>query len=239
MKIVTHLSFNLAYALLPFKRNQDVIKILLGKSESEYSISVVDGWHNLEFLSGNIEGREVAEYVALQFPNRFLHESESDIQKKANSVAQSLEKDVLRKYPAHVSCVGVFLFHEREQDTIVALGSVVTLLWDGEKWYKPKEIGDYSLDVQHFPSDVSHFIGRGELKSDPMYIYLTDVVQCKPNQPLLFATDGLEKVLSLDEINLISEQVSDKTPKNLIKALLKEIEARKTQRDDISILVRL
>ncbi len=174
MDIVDIPEHHIAYAILPYKRNQDVIKITSGKRVPIFAVSIVDGWHNLDYLPGNKAGRDVAEFVAEKFPLEFFNEAKGTIQKKAEKVAASMESQVFQMYPKHASCVGIFLFHHHTHDIIVALGSVVVLWWNGKEWAKPKHVGDYSLDPKKFPSDVSRFVGRGELKTDPRYSYKPD-----------------------------------------------------------------
>ncbi len=239
MTIKTEKQLNLAYAQLPFKRNQDVIKIISSRGDLNYAVSVVDGWHNLDFIKGNKEGRVVAELVAENFPKEFLQSNVKNYQKRAEIVAKSMEERVLSMYSAHVSCVGAFLFSFENQDIIVALGSVVVLVRNENKWVKPKGIGNYWLDPDKYPSDVSRFIGRGELKrSDPLYSWMPEAVICPSKTSILLATDGLEKVFSVNDINSIASVQKNKTSQAIIFALLAEIRKRKIQKDDISILVR-
>lgn len=234
MDIRTIYKYNLAYSLFPFKRSQDVIRIDNYKG-GEFSVAVVDGWNNLDYLPDNVSGKRVAEFVAQEYPKKFI----SNPAKDAQHVAEEIDRQVLAMYPAHASCVGAFLFHFDDRDLIVAVGSVVVLYWDGNCWAKPKEIGDYSLDPKKFPSDVSTFFGRGELKADPLYRCHADVVKVSSQTPVLFASDGLEKVLTNQEINSIVPLGSKSSPKTLVSRILTEVKAKGTQNDDISVLVRL
>lgn len=155
--------------------------------DGDYCFAVVDGWDNPEYYSDNVTGKRVAEYVAKAFPRKFRTSRES-----AQHVADEIDKQVLAMYPVHASCVGAFLFHVKNSDISVAVGSVVVLIWGASHWVKPKEIGDYSLDPKKYPSDVSMFFVRGELKSDPLYGCRAETVELSPETPVLLATDGLE-----------------------------------------------
>lgn len=232
--------FNIAYGLPPSKRNQDVIRI----DEYEgggFSVAVVDGWNNLDYLPNNVSGRRVAEFVAREFPKMFFMIKRKSLVKRAEQTAASIDREVISMYPAHVSCVGSFLFMFSRKIVIVSVGNraIGVLLWNGYEWYKPNEIGDYTIEYPKYPSEVSRFFGRGELKKDPMYLAKPDVVICSQSTPLLLATDGLEDVLSLKDINAIVQNPHRQSPRVIVETLLKEIRKRKTQKDDILILVKL
>lgn len=231
--IETLQKYRLAYALLPYKRNQDIIKIHEFGS-SDYCAAVVDGWDNPEYYLDNAPGKRVAEFVAQEFPKKFRASSGS-----AQSVADEIDKQVLEMYPARASCVGAFLYHTSTSDTIVAVGSVVVLTWDGRRWEKPKEIGDYSLDPKKYPSDVSMFFGRGELKTDPLYGCCADVAEVSSQTPVILASDGLEKVLNIRDINVLPVDSTKRSTKEIIETVLAEVVRRGTQRDDISVLLRV
>ncbi len=55
---------------------------------------------------------------------------------------------------------------------------------------------------------------------------------------MIIATDGLDDVMSLDALNQFTENLSDWQPKWYIMELMKNIKKRKTQKDDIAVLVR-
>ena len=56
---------SLAYGVLPYMRNQDVVRVLTrGHYGLNYAVSVTDGWSNPHFLRGNRAGRRVAEHAA-------------------------------------------------------------------------------------------------------------------------------------------------------------------------------
>ena len=169
----------IAYALLPFKRNQDVIKIIeFGKGD--YCIAVVDGWNKPDAFPDDKPGRDVAHIVANEYPKLFLTYG-----KEAN---KKLEERIAKKYPKYASAVAAFLFHSSTEDTIVSVGDVETYVWNGNEWYKPKQIGDHQLDRAHYPSNVSRFFGRGELRDDPIYSSEPDVLSIARLTPVLIAT---------------------------------------------------
>lgn len=218
----------IAYTLLPFRRNQDVIKIHEFE-HGEYCIAVVDGWKNPK-LPSDISGRKVAQMVADEYPKMFL---------KLGKVANKrLDDRIIKRYPIGASAVATFLFHRDSQETIVSIGDVETYLWNGSDWYKPKQIESHQLDLAHYPSSVSRFFGRGELRDDPIYSSEPDVLQIDPKTPILFATDGIKDVLSLRDINQIVGDPCGQAPKKIVAKLLAEIQKRKTQKDDISIVLR-
>lgn len=219
----------IAYALVPFKRNQDVIKIH-DVEPNEYCIAVVDGWNNPKHPS-DISGRKVAQMVADEYPKMFL---------KLGKVANKrLDDRIIKRYPTGVSAVATFLFHSGKQETIVSIGDVETYLWNGSNWYKSKQIGDHQLDPQRYPSNVSHFFGRGELRDDPIYSSEPDVLSIAPSTSVLIATDGIKDVLSLGDINSIVGNPRGQDPKKIVEKLVAEIQKRKKQKDDISVLVRI
>lgn len=230
---------DLAYAVLPFRRDQDIIRVITGKKGVQLVACVVDGWNNPAGIKGNEAGRKAAEYVAGNFPETFLAVRGGGPQERAKKAAKIVDQRLLEIYSAHASCVGAFLFSFKREDVIVAVGSVVVLLWNGKRWEKPKEIGDYSLDPAKYPSDVSRFFGRGELKGDPFYSAEPDVVVCSAKKPVFLASDGLEDVLTINYLNKLTQDLADLTPKAFITSLCGEVQRRqKAQRDDISILLK-
>lgn len=231
-------NYALAYTLLPCRRNQDVVKIFPGKKGFEYLVAVVDGWSNENYFAGNKEGVAVAEFVAQRFPEIFVKLSEPDWVKRGDKTAEMVDSEVLTRYPMHVACAGNFLFSGFKQDIIVAIGTINTFLWRGSQWIKPVEIGDYFLPTPQYPSGSSRFFGRGELKHDPFYSAKPDVVVCSANTPVLIATDGLDDVLSLNDINTQLGSLPQKTAKSIVSSLLAEIKKRNRQKDDIAILTR-
>jgi hypothetical protein len=239
MKIKILKQYNIAYALIPFLRNQDIIEITPGTKEITFAASVIDGWNNKDELSGNEAGKKVAELVATRFPEIFLDRTEKDWQTRAEKTAELMDQEILNRWPAYVSCVGSFLFSERDKNVLLTIGSVVVFVWNGQAWKRPKEIGDYSLDPQKYPSDVSRFIGRGELKQDSFYSAKPDVAVLPKDRPILIASDGLEDIFTPQEFNQITQGWDIKNPQEFISNLLVEIKIWKhRQKDDISILFK-
>ena len=115
-------------------------------------------------------------------------------------------------------------------------------MWNGKQWYKPKEISDHWLDVKVYESNVARFFGASERKADPRFPGIfsaePDVIGIKPTTPVIIVTDGIKDVLSLGDINQIVGNPRGQIPKTIIEKLIKEIQRRKTQKDDISILVQ-
>lgn len=185
--------------------------------------SVVDGWSNEKFLPGDQPGRDAAKFIARYFPKVFLST------RRAQEAAEIVDIELLKRYPAHVAVVGVFLFPDKQKIEIVSVSTVNTFLWDGTKWYKPKEIIDYSLPFPEYPSDARTFFGRGELKIDPFYTIKADALTVPNNQPILVTTDGLNDVMTMDEI--------PKPSPTLLDFLKREIHKQGTQKDDISLLL--
>lgn len=216
---------------IPFRRNQDIISI------QPHVVAVVDGWSNEQFLSGNAPGRETAELVAKEYPQVFLATHGATLVSRAQKVAEIVDKKVLEKFPAHAACVGVFLFIGKRID-IVSVGTINTFLWNGVKWYKPKEIGNYFLPYPKYTSGSRTFFGRGELKNDTFYAIKADALTVSQSMPVLVATDGLDDVLSVDDLTSISRRVSFHEPGKLLQAFMEEIQKRSTQKDDISFLLR-
>lgn len=223
----------IAYALVPFKRNQDVVKIH-EFGNGEYCIAVADGWNRPEALPGDEPGREVAQIVASEYPTMFL--------KFGREASKKLDERIAKKYPKYVSAVAAFLFHSPIRDTVVSIGDVETYLWNGKQWYKPKEISDHWLDERKYPGNVSRFFGASEQKADPRFPGIfsaePDVIQIKQTASVIIATDGIKDVLSIKDIDAIVGNPRGQKPKKIVDKFLKEIQQRKTQKDDISVLVR-
>lgn len=237
MNITTVPRFNIAYALLPYKRNQDVIRVHTFDN-GHYSICVVDGWNNPKFTEGDVMGREIALAVAEKFPLFYDIAQEKTLKKKADGVAQKLNTLAEQIHPRFASCVACFLIHKNHVDEIVSIGDVQLYLWNGSIWYKPDEIIDHWIDPTKYPSNVSRFLGLGERKI-PEFSYEPDVMMIPSNQPVLIATDGIKDVLNLEEINSLAVNPTNASPKKLVKTIFDEVIRRGTQRDDISVLVRL
>ena len=241
MKITTNRSFNLAYTLLPFKRNQDVVQIHKF-DQGVYCIAVTDGWNSPEVFSDDEPGREVARIVANQYPKIFFSSKIRHPSQRAKEASKKIDERITKKYPRLATAVAVFLFHFDKEDIIVSVGDVETYLWNGDEWYKPKEISSHELDRKIYESNVARFFGAHEHKIDPRFPGIfsaePDVMIIPSNTPVLIATDDIKDVLTIEDVNLITQSVTEKTPKNILVALLKEIQRRKTQNDDISILIR-
>ena len=78
--------YGIAYGLMPYKRNQDVILVhSLGKTH--YVIAVADGWNRPEAFPEDEPGREVAQIVANEYPKIFLSLSSADPQQRAFSAS--------------------------------------------------------------------------------------------------------------------------------------------------------
>lgn len=234
--IVEDKPHNIAYTVLPFKRNQDVIRVISGNKDYDYVICVVDGWNELS-LNDDVLGKEVAQTVLQIYPEFYFNSSATNILKRANDAATRTENTILEKFPICATSVAMFLFHAVDQDVIVSVGDEEVYLWDGTQWYKPKEIDNHA-SIPENPKGSFRFFGCPQKKKDRRYSSLPDVLTLRSNTPCMIATDGIKDVLTIEDINLVTQSVTDKTPKNFIEALVKEIQRRKTQRDDISILIR-
>ena len=174
------------------------------------------------------------------FPKIFLETEADSLESRAKKASDIIDRQVTRLYPEYISCVASFLFHSKTVDYVISVGDVVTLLWNGKNWYKPKEIHDYQLNPKKYPSNVSCFFGRGELKGKPPYSAEPDVAILSSGTPVIIATDGIKDVLKLHDINKIVGNPSGQAPKKIIEKLLTEIKKRKKfQKDDISILLRI
>lgn len=232
--------YHIAYGLLPYKRNQDVIRVISGKGDLRYAVSIVDGWNWKEKLADERVGKRAARFIAKDYPQTFLELDGLDFVQRAETASNIVDKQFLKVFPKYASAVAVFLFSFKKQDIIVFVGKGIVLFWDGKQWTKPLEIGDYFLDETKFgfPNEVSRFFGRGELKGDPLYSCKPDVVMCPPGRPMFLATDGLEDIFTQEEITHLLRFDHEASPRELIDHMFNEINRRGTQRDDISILVR-
>lgn len=239
--IVNLPKYRISYSLIPFKRNQDLIKIKNFTNKIIFSASVIDGWNNLDEIKGNVPGKRVASFVAENFPKIFTSLQDTNIQRMAEKTAKIVDEKVLKLYPAHASCVGAFLFHYSDRNIIVAVGSIFVYIWSGKSWKKLKEIGDYSLDPSIYPSDVSCFFGRGELKKqDPdLYKVNPDTILIPTKTPIFIGTDGTEEFISIKDLNELTNKVGFDYSEKFISSLNDLASSRKSsQNDDASIFVK-
>ncbi len=225
------------HALIPFRRDQDVILIQRNPREAGDVVSVVDGWNDAEKIASDRPGREAASFVARRFPELFTPSPGSPPACAAGEAARTLDREFLDRYPAHVAAVGAFAFCSAEQTLLVSIGTIDVWTRDGAEWHKPREIGDYFLPQPRYESGSRTFWGRGELKGDPFYALITDTVVLPPETPFLIATDGLDDVLTLDEINAIHEDAGA-IPRRFFESLVQQVGTGRKQRDDISLLMR-
>jgi len=233
--------FNISYSLIPFKRNQDLIKVQEFNKKIKFTASVVDGWNNLDKIKGNQSGKKVASFVADNFPNQFLKTDINNFQERAEKATKLIDKEILKQYPAHASCVGAFLFNYDNKNIIVTVGSIFVYIWNGTTWEKPKGIGDYSLNPKNYPSDVSRFFGRGELKKqDPnLYMVKPDTVVLSPKKSIFIGTDGIEELISKEELNIYTKKIGLTSSEKLINFLTELIKSRRSlQNDDASIFLK-
>lgn len=237
MEIIDVLEYNIAYGLLPFKRNQDIIRVH-NLDDDRYIICVVDGWNNPKFTQGDVMGRDIARAVAEKFPIFYEEAQGKMLKMKADGIAKKLNTFVEEIHPRYASCVAFFLIHKNHIDEVISIGDVQLYLWNGSRWYKADELIDHWIDPTKYPSNVSRFIGLGDRKI-PEFSYEPDVMTIPSNQPVLIATDGIKDVLTIDDINALSVNPSKQSPKAIIEMILQEVTRRGTQRDDIDILVRV
>lgn len=231
--------YHTAYGLLPYKRNQDVIRIQSLDREN-YITCVVDGWNHPKELFGDEPGRQVATIVAQEFPGIYAAATGRDEKERARSAVSTLNASVEKRFPQYASCVASFLIHDdKNDDVIVSVGDVETYLWEGSAWYKPKEIRDHWIDPTKYPSNVSRFFGCFERYIHPEFSCEPDVMTIPSGQSILIATDGLKDVLKLDDINSLPVDPTKVSPKEIVETILHEVSRRGTQRDDISVFVRL
>ncbi len=234
--------YHIAYALLPYKRNQDVITVHYQRGDLRFAASIVDGWNWKEKLDDDRTGRDAAQFIADTYPRRFLeYLKKNQYRLAAANAAKSIDQQVLAMYPKYVSAVATFLLSFMHVDIIVYVGKGIVLVHNGTHWEKPREIGDYFLDETTFgfPNEVSRFFGRGELKDDPLYSCLPDVVMLPSGIPVLLASDGIEDVFYEKELRQILQLDPAASPTSIVERLCAEITRRGTQRDDISLLLRL
>lgn len=240
MNIVSAPQYRVAYFLLPYKRNQDVVHIFSGKGDVHWGASVVDGWNWSEKILGNISGRRAATFVASEYPAEFIATNVRNMRRRAEEAARSIDQKFLQKYPQYVGATGSFLFDFGETLIVVFVGKGTVLTWNGKTWQKPRGLGNYSLrETSLFPNDVSRFFGRGELKVDSFYSAMPDVVEVPSKTPVFIATDGLDDVIAESEMNHILQLVPGKDPADYLAILRHEIIRYRTQTDDITFFLRI
>jgi hypothetical protein len=229
--------FSILYSKIPFRRNQDVILIQPDCGNAGDIISVVDGWNNIERVPSDHPGREAASFVASRYPEVLLASKERILSRAAQDVAEQVDREFLQQYPAHVASVGAFAFCSRKQTVLLSIGTIHVWIWNGTAWYKPEEIGDYFLPQPEYESGSRTFWGRGELKNDPFYALQVDTVALSPQTPFFIATDGVDDVFTLSDVN----EMQGKTPSSFpcfFEALVEKVLTGKKQRDDITLLMR-
>ena len=229
--------FSILCSRIPFRRNQDVIHIQKDRSDREDVITVVDGWNDVERVPSDHPGREAASFVARRYPEVFLSLREQTPAHAAQDAAEQMDHEFLRRYPAHVASVGAFAFCSRKQTLLVSIGTIHVWIWNGTQWRKPEEIGNYFLPQPEYESGSRTFWGRGELKDNPFYALRVDTVVLPPQTPFFIATDGMDDVLTLREINEVQEKFRSLFPV-FFKALVEKVLVSKKQRDDITLLMR-
>jgi hypothetical protein len=222
---------------LPFRRNQDVILIQKDRSDAEDVISVVDGWNDVERVPSDHPGREAASFDASRYPEAFLALKERTLNPAAQDAAIQVDHEFLQRYPTYVGAVGAFAFCSRKQTVLLSIGTINVWIWNGTKWHKPEEIGDYFLPQPEYESGSRTFWGRGELKDNPFYALRADSVVLSPQTPFFIATDGMDDVLTLSEINRMQKETRSSFP-GFFKALVEKVLTGKKQRDDITLLMR-
>ena len=229
--------FSILCSRIPFRRNQDVIHIQKDRSDTEDVISVVDGWNDVEKVPSDHPGREAASFVARRYPEVFLSLRERTLAYAAQDAAEQVDHEFLRRYPAHVASVGTFAFCSWKQTILVSIGTIHVWIWNGTQWHKPEEIGDYVLPQPEYESGSRTFWGRGELKDNSFYSLRVDTVVLSPQTPFFIATDGMDDVLTLSEINEMHEENWSSFP-GFFKAVVEKVLSSKKQRDDITLLMR-
>jgi hypothetical protein len=230
--------FSVLYSRIPFCRNQDAIHIQPGCSHNgEDAISVVDGWNDAERMGSDQPGREAAAFVAKRYPVLFLALRGQTPALAAQEAAQQLDREFRQRYPSHVASVGAFAFCSQEQTILVSIGTIHVWTWNGKQWYKPDEIGDYFLPQPEYESGSRTFWGRGELKGNPFYALRVDTVILTPQTPLFIATDGLDDVLNLSQINEMQGEIQSSFP-GFFKTVVHKALSSREQRDDITLLMR-
>jgi|WetSurMetagenome_2_1015567.scaffolds.fasta_scaffold15575_4 hypothetical protein len=229
--------FSILCSRIPFRRNQDVIHIQNDLSDGEDVIGVVDGWNDVERVPSDLPGREAASFVAKRYPEVFLSLKEHTLAHAAQDAAEHVDREFLRRYPAHVASVGAFAFCSRKQTLLVSIGTIHVWIWNGTEWRKPEEIRDCFLPQPEYESGSRTFWGRGELKDDPFYALRVDTMALSPQTPFFMATDGMDDVITLCEINEVQENFRSPFPV-FFKALVEKVLVSKKQRDDITLLMR-
>ncbi len=229
--------FSILCSRIPFRRNQDVIHIQKNRSDREDVISVVDGWNDVERVPSDHPGRKAASFVARRYPEVFLSLREQTLAHAAQDAAEQVDHEFLRRYPSHVASVGAFAFCSWKQTILVSIGTINVWIWNGTQWHKPEEIGDYVLPQPEYESGSRTFWGRGELKDDPFYALRVDTVVLSPQTPFFIATDGMDDVFTLSEINEMQEETRSSFP-GFFKAVVEKVLSSKKQRDDITLLMR-
>lgn len=236
MKLIDKL--HIAYTQIPGPRNQDVVLIDENVEGVEYVASVVDGFNFRDKIHGNAIGRQASEFVADNFASQFMHAKGKGYIERANYASGALDTLFIEKFPKYVSAVGSFLFHYKEKDIIIALGTIDTFIWKDGQWVKPKEIGNYFLDYPKHYSGSRTLWGFGEVKNNPFYSATPDSLTISPDTPVLIATDGIDDVLSADDLTKLTYKSKSATARGFIAAYEREIALRKTQKDDITLLLR-
>jgi hypothetical protein len=229
--------FSILCSRIPFHRNQDVIHIQKDRSDAGDVVSVVDGWNDVERVPSDLPGREAASFVASRYPEAFLALKERTLTQATQDAAEQVDREFLRRYPVHVASVGAFAFCFRKQTVLVSIGTINVWIWNGTQWHKPEEIGDYFLPQPEYESGSRTFWGRGELKDDPFYALRVDTVVLSPRTTFFIATDGMDDVLALSEINEMQEENRSSFP-GFFKAVVEKVLSSKKQRDDITLLMR-
>ncbi|MFZ5845137.1 MAG: hypothetical protein ACOY0S_01575 [Patescibacteria group bacterium] len=229
---------DLAYALLPYLRDQDRVRVIEYIPGFRFVASVTDGFNFREKVHGNAVGRKAAAWVAEVFPQIFAAVKSRDLRQRAAAAAKLMDRQFIKRYPRYVAAVGAFLFGGEKQDIIVAVGTINAWIKVGKTWEKPAEIGDHFLPYPKSYSGSRTLFGLGEIKRGSFYSARPDVLAVSPQTPVLLATDGLDDVLTLSDLNKITQQLSDLSAGGLIKVLVKEIKMRDRQKDDIAILAR-
>jgi hypothetical protein len=229
--------FSILCSRIPFRRDQDVIHIQKDRGDGEDVIGVVDGWNNVERVPSDHPGREAASFVARRYPEVFLALREHPPAYAAQTAAEQVDREFLRQYPAHVASVGAFAFCSPKQTILVSIGTIHAWIWNGTQWHKPEAIGNYFLPQPEYESGSRTFWGRGELKDDPFYALRVDTVVLYSQTPFFMATDGMDDVLTLREINEAQEETPSSFPV-FFKALVEKVLASQKQRDDITLLMR-
>ncbi len=230
----------IAYELIPYERNQDVVQVsedIDAKPEALIA-SVLDGWNDETKIPGNQPGREVALYAQARFPEIFLGLEDKDVNKRAQAAAAATDSEVLERFHPWASSTGIFLFKLEQQLALIAVGSIVVYASEGEVWQKPTELKDHGLDLKRHPVDVSRFFGLGALKSDPFYSAMPDVATRPLDTSIFIATDGLESVMSDDELKKQLANVRQNEGASFVQTMAELIKQRRDQqKDDCSILL--